>query len=176
MKIKVNYDLINKISESKNGLKLQKALIFSNCIDIPIYVYYLIITGGSIFNFLFVVLLSQIPAMTNAGLISVLVEQWVKNKANKNLDIFVNQLYNLEVKTTTELLKESKVIEKNYEINYKDNKPILIQRKYISVPLCNGYDETLLQEHNVGSRKYELSVQSPIKKHKFKLAKANTSS
>lgn len=45
----------------------------------------------------------------------------------------------------------------------------LKQYKYIDVPLSNGYEETLLQEHVLGDKTYELSVNSPVKKWILKL-------
>lgn len=72
------------------------------------------------------------------------------------------------------LLKDAEVIQTNYKVNLRDkNKlPFLKQEKYIEVPLCNGYKEILLQEHNIGSKNYELSVQEPTKKMSLKLSKA----
>lgn len=186
VKLIIDYDMLEKIRHSKEGIKASESFMTSLKAFKEIHMFNLCMT---VFNIFSSVITKDnkhfyiIPIILEISIYSLsynLCKNYAKRNKNNykniatfDLDILVNQLYNLEVKTTTELLKESKVIEKNYEINYKDNKPILIQRKYISVPLCNGYDETLLQEHNVGSRKYELSVQSPIKKYKFKLAKAS---
>ena len=96
-----------------------------------------------------------------------------KLKSNIDLQALVNELSNLEVKTSTDLIKEAKINQIDYKIKYEDGDkiPRLVQYKYIDVPLSNGYEETLLQEHKYGDKDYELSVNSPVKKMEFKLAK-----
>lgn len=96
-----------------------------------------------------------------------------KLKSDIDLQVLVNELSNLEVKTSTELLKEAKINQIDYKIKYEDGDkvPRLVEYKYIDIPLSNGYEETLLQEHKYGDKDYELSVNSPVKKIEFKLAK-----
>lgn len=112
------------------------------------------------------------------GGLDYLFEKKIKNlkelSATFDLLQLTNVLSKLEVRTTTKLLKEAEVISTNYKIKFKDSDktPVLKQEKYIEVPLSNGYKETLLQEHNVGSKDYELSVQEPAKKMSLKLSKA----
>ena len=77
------------------------------------------------------------------------------------------------MKTTLELLKDAKDIQTNYKFKFEDGDkmPTLKQEKYIEIPLSNGYTEALLQEHNIGSKEYEISVNEPVKKMNYKLAK-----
>ena len=178
MKLKINYDLIEKIKESKNGIKLNKivktrVISFGVSLAIlsPLYVNFSVeetmigISSLVFWNVFF-------------GGLDYLFEKKIKNlkelSATFDLLQLTNALSKLEVRTTTKLLKEAEVISTNYKIKFKDSDktPVLKQEKYIEVPLSNGYKETLLQEHNIGSKDYELSVQEPAKEMSLKLSKA----
>lgn len=182
MKLKINYDLLKKINESTNGLKLQRVLTYIYLPSSPFLVLNLInlikLFKPETLNVALILTLletiTQVPFISFGKFISDVFKEPIKNKANKNLNILVSQLYNLEVKTSTELLKEAKLIKTNYKIKFSDDKlPVLKQKKYINVPLTNGYDKTIMQEHNVGSKNYELSVEEPTKILKFKPVKAS---
>ena len=91
-----------------------------------------------------------------------------KERAKRNLSILPAELSSINVKTSTELLKESKCYHKVYNFKLNEKKiPQLIESKYILVPSygINGEieDESLLQEHVVGSKTYVLSKGSPKK-------------
>lgn len=178
MKIKINYDLMEKIKQSKNGIELHriiknKVITFGVTLTVltPLYV-------TSSLRSTIISILSSAFYCTVYGGIDYLVAKKFKDskelRANLELSILANELSNLEVRTNAYLLKDAEVIKTNYKINFRDNDklPILKEEKYIDVPLCNGYKETLLQEHNIGSKEYEISVKEPTKKMSFKLSKA----
>lgn len=178
MKIKVNYDLIEKIKESKTGVRLHKIVkdrlkVVGITLGIVSPLYALSSLRSNLLNILYVLLLNA-----SIGGLDYFLEKQLKDsnelKATLELICLATDLSNLNVKTTTELLKDSEVIQTNYKIKFRDSDklPVLKQEKYIEVPLCNGYTETLLQEHNIGSKNYELSVQEPTKKMSLKLSKA----
>ena len=110
------------------------------------------------------------------------------NEATIDLQQLASQLIALEVKTSAELLQESKINQINYKIKFVDEDinskkmkkilnrdkikiPKLKQYKYIDIPLSNGYEETLLQEYTFGDKYYELSVNEPDKKVNMSLVK-----
>ncbi len=177
MKLKINYDLIEKIKESKNGIKLNKIVKtrvisfgVSSALLSPLYV-------NSSVEETMLGISSLVFWNVFFGGLDYLFEKKIKNlkELSATFDLFhlANELSKLDVRTTTELLKEAEVISTNYKIKFKDSDktPVLKQEKYIEVPLSNGYKETLLQEHNIGSKDYELSVQEPAKKMSLKLSK-----
>lgn len=92
-------------------------------------------------------------------------------KARYDLYILVSELNNLDVNTTYANLLKSEVIQTDYEFKFIDSKPLLKQKKYINIPLNNGYEQTIMQEHKVGSKEYELSVNEPEKKMNLKLSR-----
>lgn len=177
MKIKVNYDLIEKIKEAKTGIRLHrivkdklKVVGLTLGITSPFYAFSSL--RSNLLNILYVFLLNA-----SFGGLEYFFEKRFKDSIELNATLelicLANDLSNLDVKTTTELLKDSEVIQTNYKIKFRDSDklPVLKQEKYIEIPLCNGYTETLLQEHNIGSKNYELSVQEPTKKMRLKLSK-----
>lgn len=94
-------------------------------------------------------------------------------KAELELLMLEKRLQALEVRTTAELLKESKVIKTSYQLAFNDDKlPVLRQEKYITISLSNGYEQIFLQEHNMGSKNYELSGGNPTKSLKYRKVKA----
>ena len=96
-------------------------------------------------------------------------------KAMNRLKKLVGELDSINVKTSYDLLLDSELYEKNYRIEFDDNKiPFLLEEKYILVPSYsyNGEvrDTSILQEHEVGTENYVLSVQEPVKKYKLVLS------
>lgn len=88
------------------------------------------------------------------------------NNANKSLYLLSSELNNNNVDITPDLLKEGVVTSKKYRLEYKDKDSItkrLKKYEYIDVPLSNGYNKTLVQEHFVGSKDYDIKEEK-IKK------------
>lgn len=178
MKIKINYDLMEKIKESKNGVRLDKivkeeVISFGGSLVILTPLYVIISSKATLLSISSLVLWDAL----SGGLNYYFAKKRKNEKelsATKDLFYFTNQLSKLELKTTTELLKESEVIKTNYKIHFEDDSkmPKLKQEKYIKIKLCNGYTETLLQEHNVGADDYEISVNEPVKRKAFRLSHA----
>ena len=80
-------------------------------------------------------------------------------------------LSNINVKTNYDMLLQSELYEHKYKVETNEGKlPTLKEEKYIYVP---SYDfdgkekeTSILQEHNVGSRNYILSVGEPEKQYR----------
>ncbi len=180
MKFTIDYDVLEQIRQSKNGYRIKRYLTGGFCgvalgmsAVVPFWIYF-VQNGKNIIP-------SVILSGTGGGISVILSSKYLqklnmesaKQYADFKLRLFVNQLYNIEVRTTAELLKDAKLNRTKYKIVYSDENaklPKLKQFKYIDIPLSNGYEETILQEHVFGDEDYEISVQSPIKKHQFKLA------
>ena len=86
----------------------------------------------------------------------------------KNLSL---KLDDINVKTNYDMLLESELYEKKYTIEKNDDKLIsLFEKKYIYVP-SYGFDgkekeTSILQEHDIGSSVYTLSVGEPEKQYR----------
>ena len=98
-------------------------------------------------------------------------------KSSNNLKRLTLQLNNLNLSTEYNLLLQSELYEKKYKIEFNEDKlPIIAESKYILVPNYSYNGEikntSILQEHEVGSDVYLLSIGSPQKV--FKLARSTT--
>jgi len=169
MKIKINYDLIKKISETEKGFILNKttkyvlglttcALLFDRCLlpnlntndtflsDLSFYLIYYTVIG--------------IPI------------NYAHYKTSQSLSIqelksLVILLQNINVNTNYELLLKSYKYHTEYKLEFDESKaPYIIQEKYINIPIYDNGNEkevSLVQEHIIGSKSYTLSYGSPKK-------------
>lgn len=178
MIIENDFDIMEMIYEAENGQKFSKLARQGLARSAPLYIPTPILLATSYYFFkeefystLSLATLSVIPIIFASYLLNKIKAPYHKLLAEIKLEFLVYELTKLEVDTSRELLKEAEVIQTDYELVFSDDKisvPKLNQKKYISVPLSNGGEETLLQEHFVGFKDYELSVGSPTKKLSFK--------
>lgn len=170
MKLTVNYDLINRIKESKRGFRLSKIIKSNLCITLPSTLTFLLFKENKLEILIYFITLNSIFNFMD---LSRPFNKKVMQDSTWDLNLLLDKLYKLDIRTTMPLLQESRVIQTNYEVKYRDDKiPVLMQKKYITVPLSNGHEETILQKHVFGDDNYELSVQEPTKKLQFKTVHA----
>ncbi len=92
-------------------------------------------------------------------------------RANRNLIKLPGLLSNINVKTNYDMLLKSELYERRFKIESNDTGIIPIkEEKYIYVP-SYGFDgqekeTSILQEHNIGSSSYVLSVEEPEKRYR----------
>lgn len=185
MKIKTSYDLLKEIEHSKEGIKgserFENALknsIFSigNLILLIYNIVDLVRNEEVKSNLIFIATVIGEYSL-GYGIINLISKKYKyqdMKEAPDELQRLVKQLYNLEVRTDLELLKKSNLNQTNYKIVFTDGNikvPRLKQYKYINIPLSNGYEETILQEHVFGDDDYDLSVKTPVKKQIYKAVK-----
>ena len=178
MKLTINFDFINavlNVNEKFGPLKIvrnNKKLIgayyfpFFTIIDYTIYKDLKYIIQELIIQFGFVIGSELIAhLLTNADI--------YKNKSINDLKKLVISLKQLNLNTSYDLLLSSTLYGKDYKISFnKDNLLQILESKYILVP-TNGFngnikEVSILQEHNVGSNTYVLSIGS--KKKEYSLA------
>ena len=178
MKLKVNYDLLNKIEESKKGVSLNK--IYKNrlrntAICIPMLTPFYILDPDNIGRNLIYLLGFEGFYFVTDCIIDSMFKDYKKKIAKEDLLDLIRDLEKLGVLTNYELLQSSEVITTNYKVTLNKHKiPAIKEAKYINVNLRNGYSETIMQEHNIMSRYYDIYVKEIEKKKVFKLAKNNT--
>lgn len=183
-KIKNDYDLEKMVNVSIHGMDIKKTMkqyLFANLIGFsPNLPSYIESYNKDIKEFTFRISIFLVYCLSIdlclAYITKLLTKDAKINNANYKLRLFINELHSLEVNTSIELLKESEITKVNYRPLFIDSetkkfKPAIKQEKYIKVPLCNGYEETLLQEHIIGYKDYDISVNEPIKKTSYKLSK-----
>ncbi len=179
MKITTNYDLMDKVKEArcgvKNNYKRSARLIPYNCL--------VLLLNHNLINNIGILISSSASELIGIFLIeynlynildiTIFQERNIK-VAEIDLHTLAMELTALDVRTTGELLKDSKIIKNNYKIKYVDDKKLrIVNQKYIDIPVCSGYKETILQEHSIGSTKYDIEVKGLYKQLSFKPAKSN---
>lgn len=172
MKIQINYDLMDKIRESKTGVSLvrsvRKAFLSSGIvfgIDLPI-----ILMNENKLKVLMNIML--ICGWVSCFNIVVMDNLFGNKKLNKYLSLeelkeLARILRKYSVNTDYELLQDTCLYETNYSVILDESFiPRLKQMKYMKVLVVDrdGKREvSLVQEHLIGSKKYELSYGSPKK-------------
>ncbi len=96
--------------------------------------------------------------------------------SEQNLLELVGQLTEINVKTNYDMLLKSELYEKEYKFEHNEKTLLaLTEKKYIYVPTYgfDGKEQTtsILQEHDIGTRDYTLSVGEPDKQYRLVLAK-----
>lgn len=167
MKIRVNYDLMDKIREEKIGYSLIRTRRDIFKFGIMFFPLDLLIANGD-FNSLII----QIIFRTGANAIVFPMNEKYSIKIGKDdavmqLKQLASTLRSHYINTDYELLQQSYKYETNYRFILDDDKiPRIKEEKYIMVPVVDrdGKKEvSLVQEHLIGSKDYELSYGSPSK-------------
>ncbi len=89
------------------------------------------------------------------------------------------QLEEINVKTKAEFLLDAELYDEKHRLMFNEDKvPVIKHDKYIMIPGYNSFngnemDISLLQEHIIGTKDYELSVGEPEKKYRRVLVKNN---
>lgn len=170
MKIKINYDVIDKIHVFNKGYDL-KRVVALNTVS-TIFTFFII----SMFLDLGPAGIGSIAGFSIWTSIDIFADKKMsvsKSIAQDQLQDLVRDLKTIQVHTNLTALQEAKVIKTNYKLKLDDQKkPFLKQNKYIQVSAYNGlgnqYEATLYQEHIIGTKDYDISVGEPEKKVQVK--------
>lgn len=94
------------------------------------------------------------------------VKRFTKYEADERLRCLASSLKDINIYTDADSIKNARLYKTQYKL-VRDEKPFLQQNKYIMLPTTGSFnaDEvSLLQEHNVGSKEYVLSMGEPKKR------------
>jgi hypothetical protein len=175
MKIVNNYDLIEKVNDSKGKIDLKKIIFEKIKLTLP---YFFLMIG-----------VDYIPGVKSEGIDWGNLIQWITTmlgvqvlmklgfvfarkystvmSADSELLRLLVKLREAGIKTDLELLKDAKEDTVEYKFINEDARLKLRENKYILVPTNDGFggikDVSVLQEHNIGSKVYVLSLGSPKK-------------
>lgn len=175
MKIKVNYDLIDKIKQSQKGITLSKTASKNFKYGIYMFSIYTILDLMLSENKDSNVLLAASIGASAFYLLKTLVDEMMnkclkeKQKQDALIDLIflTRKLKKINIDTSPELLIDSKIQSVEYKINLNEEKiPNLLQNKYILIPTYNDgeiKEKYVLQEHVIGSKEYTLSSGYPQK-------------
>lgn len=171
MKIKVNYDLIEKIRESKTGVSLKrssKRLLLTTSLVTALNVPAILMDENPMNELRYCLTIAiSVGLFYRIVYDGFLFKDLYKNKSLSELKNLAQLLRGNFINTDYELLQKAYQYETNYSFTLDGNKiPRLKQEKYIMVPVTDRDGEkevSLVQEHLIGTSEYELSYGSPKK-------------
>ena len=176
MKIRVNYDLFEKIVQAESGLSIKRRAYDFLKISpfVCLIVYGSAFAGGGDINFQNITLTFSLAFLFNLS--HELIDLKSKQKrANESLSMLVKDFNKLNISTTEDLIKESELYHSHYEVKLNSWKiPYLYEQKFIMVKTVDDNEVSIKQEHVIGSRKWNISVGEPEKQYKLSLAKQST--
>ena len=180
MKLIVNYDLLNSTKNVKDPLSPMKVIRNNKSrwakFNLPLYTAVNYLINRNIPITIGVLGLQFGLLITSDLLIYKAYGDKYKEVSERDLKKLAQQLKELNIDTSYDLLLKSELDDKDYKIRLNEHKlPELVESKYILVPSYNYDGEIKVshieQEHVVGSKKYILSIGS--KQRQKQLAYAN---
>ena len=177
MKLITDYDLENAINDVNEPYTPLKNLRNNKKFMVGFYLPWCTILNLSTGGFLYALKTYPLDILAFVALDSMVEALIAKKKygtvdrykyeAEENLEKLVPELSKIEVDTNYDLLLQSKRLKTKYHFYLNDHTiPIISESKYFFVPTHENDSisgEVVLQEHNVGTRKYYLS-KAPIQK------------
>ena len=167
MKLKINYDILDKINIAKTGINVKYSLKNTGRVLAAYTPFNIGINLAQnspediIPEYLFAIgLYSFIHFFPN-----IVLAKPQKEEAIKDLKILSSSLKALNVNTTQELLLDSEKYKTEYELTEEEKK--IKQSKYISIPTEEDSEVSILQEHIKGTDEYTLSIGEPKKVYKL---------
>lgn len=179
MKLRINYDFLNKIrniNEPHNPLKVIRnnknitALYLGANFMFELYRFESI--SGLMLKMLYYSAATFSGAIMACSIDMLCNQDYYAKSSSNDIKELVKSLNDLHINTNYELFLDSKLYHKEYKIDLNENIiPKIIESKYILVPTYNFNNEikdvSILQEHVAGSKVYELSLQSLRKNFKY---------
>ena len=156
MRIIINYDLMDRISEAKQGYSIERCN--KDAIGLTAIVNLVAVACHMPVEYLTITL----PAGVGLTWISKKYSSLALDEmddALDDLDYLSSDLEEIHVHTNRDLLLESEVYKKEYKFKSgKYKMPYVLEKKYISVPTIKKNKEvSLLQEHILGNKEYFIS-------------------
>lgn len=170
MKIAINYELLSKINEAKCGFNINKIgkkmtvlMGIMSLVSVAFSETPEQLASNILYSF-------TMLSLQTAGF-EIIDSRVNKVRAENQLRQLVSELRDINVSTDYESLFEAENYKTKYKLSFSDGIiPKLVQNKYIMVPTYNEGEVSLLQEHVVGTRKYDLSVGEPEKQKQYRLS------
>ena len=171
MKININYDLLEKITLSKNGFSIKKTtkkcLAIAGIVEVTATFTIITALGYLPEGFLEGSMLGLTYSTLFNASGDILISNIVKQNSIADLKKLSIVLKCMNINTNHELLLNAYEYQTKYDlVTGNDKIPRLEQKKYIMVPVYDNGEEkemSLLQEHIIGTKTYTLSCGEPDK-------------
>ena len=163
MKIKINYDLLKTTDLSEKGISIDKIISKSLFKGLTWAVPgELMVTFCPDKKETLIASSCLIGAYAIYPVLNVLYHNLYKDEYkqefNDELDTIINKLKSLNIYTNKDLLKQARLITKSYKGDINSIIPNIKEKKHIEIPVIDNNVIELVQEHNIGSKDYALSI------------------
>lgn len=174
MKLIINYDFFEAVCNTREPFGPLKVVRNKKrkweVVDLPLFIGFSLLAPDRVVgNAALISTYMGLDVVSHLMVHAITKEDIFVDDASNNLKKLVAQFHDLNISTDYELLLQSELYKRKYNVELKE-KPHLLESKYIMVPIYhfNGdvKDTSILQEHVVGSRQYVLSLGSPNKEFK----------
>ncbi len=175
MKFTINYDLMDKINTANGIIDMKKIILKElkkQLFFLSFYTGFDILRDGvDEIQWKTNLLICSGFLIINTAIFSALESKFKNHSEYKAcLDLIklsIDLGNKLNINTNADLLKQSELKEVDYRLMSQKGIPYIKQEKYILVPAYDGLENmkkvSILQEHEIGSKEYVLSVGSPKK-------------
>ena len=175
MKIMINYDLVDKARQAKDGFSLKKqSKAVGTCMAFvsPLLVVDATVGGKTPFEMVGRVGFLLLYYYFFFRLSQKARSSITKERAEDELRQLSYKLKEICVETDAELLQDVSCYKKKYNVNTDSWIPKIEEKKYLRVPVHSDRGNNsryLVQEHTLGSKEYSLSHGEPEEKKVYSL-------
>ncbi|MBQ2909425.1 MAG: hypothetical protein IJE53_01300 [Bacilli bacterium] len=176
MKIIINYDLMDKIAEAKQGYSLKRCVkrtlgmaSVTALIGVPDN-----LINGNISPDLWIELSAYLMCHTSfTATLAWAFQNMTKESAQRMLSSLILELRSKCIKTDEEAILDTRKYKTEYDVSFASAIPTIEQRKYLNIPVRDEYfgdkEISMIQEHIVGSKEYVLSLGEPKEQKVYSL-------
>ena len=178
MNLIINYDFFNAIKDVNEPISPYKVMRnnkkFNAFVALPWFLIYNLFQYKDNLMYILLNLPIEFGVLTSLETVenALFHKDKYKDRAMNRLKELVGELNNLNLDTDYDLLLNSQMYKRKYELHLnKDKLPILLESKYVLVPTYNFNgdvkDTSIKQEHVIGSSTYVLSLGTYNKERKL---------
>lgn len=164
MNLNIRYDLLEEAAVANKGFSLKrytKKVLTATAIGTTILLPIRTIDGISIKEAIDTIVLNLEIYAGIYGFYSVISKQIEQDIAKTTLSLLSSKLSRNNINITQAMLQSVKKDKTKYSLSYSTFPPEVKQKKYISISNSCDMKETLLQEHIIGTKNYDLSYGEP---------------
>lgn len=165
MNLNIRYDLLEEASVANKGFSLKrytKKVLKATAIGTTILLPIRTIDGISIKEAIDTIVLNLEIYAGIYGFYSVISKQIEQDIAKTTLSLLSSKLSRNNINITSTMLQSAKSNKTNYSISFASFPPEINKKSYISFSNSDDTEETLLQEHQIGTSIYSLSQPGKI--------------
>lgn len=171
MKLRINYDLVDKVSEAKQGYSLKrcvKRVIGMTAVSGSMSTLNNLVAQNDPRELLVIYPIHMSIHTAYTIMFSYGCSSIIKSLAVDHLEKLTRDLGSICVRTDYESLLNTYTYKTKYRLNTDSKLPRVEQKRYMKIPVKDEYfgdrEIPLLQEHIIGSRNYDLSIGEPEEK------------